>query len=134
MNNKVVVVVCAACLALGLYLGKTMFATVETKEVQKEVVRKDIVTVVKEVVRPDGTKETETISTDKSVEKSDKTVVMSAVNAAPNWFISASLERNSLDGPSVYGVQVERRILGPFSLGVRVNTEKTVGLVIGMEF
>jgi hypothetical protein len=133
MNLKVMVVITAAALALGLFLGKTYFPRVEVKEVQHEVLRKDIVTQERTIVRQDGTKETIVTTTDKSVQKSDKSIVTEKTKPK-DWHVSLGLERNSMTGPNVYGVQVERRVLGPFSIGVRINTEKSAGFVLGAEF
>lgn len=137
MNHKVYTVAIVVALGLGVYIGKSQFAKTETVEVEREVVRKDIVTVVKEVVRKDGTRETETITTDKSKEKRDSSSTVTAITAVkPDWHISvsASTARVSEISSPVYGLQIERRILGPFSAGLRVQSDRYVGLVVAYEF
>jgi hypothetical protein len=121
-----------ACLvSLGVYLGATLFPRVETKTVEVERVQKDVVTVTKEVVRPDGTREIISTMTDKSKESSTKTAT---VMAPKDWHISVSDNRTSLTSADVYGLQIERRVLGDISMSVRVQTDKSVGLVVGLEF
>lgn len=134
MNLKVTVVLVAAALALGIYTGKTMFAKTMTVEVEKEVVRTDIVTVVREIIKPDGTKETISTLTDKSVARKDSSHSTSKAETSPNWHISASAARSLESAVPVYGLQIERRILGPISVGINVNSERQIGLVVGYEF
>jgi len=132
MNIKIFAISVLAALVLGLWLGKSQFPRTETKVVEKEVVKRDVVTVTKEVVRPDGTKETITTSTDKSQSVADK--ASSVATAVPQWHVSAALKRESLTGPDIYALTIERRMLGPVHAGITVDTKQTVGLVVGMEF
>lgn len=134
MNLDIKVVFAALLIALtaGVYVGKTYFPAVKTVETEREVVRKDVVTVTREVVRPDGTRSTETTTTDKSKEQRDATKVV--IVDKPNWHASASISRESLLGTNVYAITLERRIFGPFSAGITANTQQTIGLVVGYEF
>lgn len=134
VNIRLALAVVLAALALGLWAGKTYFPVTKTEQVEKEVVRKDIVTVTKEVVRPDGTRETETTVVDKTKEQKDSRSTVSVATSKPDWHVSASISRESLIGPNIYAVTVERRVLGPFSIGLTANTQQTIGLVVGMEF
>lgn len=136
MSHKIYTALIAVALGLGVYIGKQAFSVTKTVEVEKAVVRNDIVTVVKEVVKPDGTKEIVSTTTDKSVERKDSTVVKAVAAPQPQWHISASASVQPSSGSyqPVYGLQVERSILGPFSIGVHADTNKQIGLVIGYEF
>ena len=130
--HKIYTALIAIALGAGIYIGKSQFS--KTVEVEKEVTRTDVVTVVREVVKPDGTKETTSTTTDHSISKRDSTSTTSLAPRQPDWHVSVSYSKTFSDPAPVYGLQVERRILGPFSLGVRADTEKTIGIVIGMEF
>jgi hypothetical protein len=132
MQLKLTVVAILAALVLGLWLGKSQFPRTETKVVEKEVVKRDVVTVTKEVVRPDGTKETVTTSTDKSQSVADKS--SSIKTEASQWHVSAAIKRESLVSQDIYALTIERRVLGPVHVGVTVDTKQTIGLVVGMEF
>lgn len=137
MSYKLLLPAMVACLGLGLYIGKTYYSTTQTKEIEKEVVRTDVVTVVKTVERPDGTKETTSTTTDKTVSKHDETKTATTASAlAPQWHTSASasVARLSEISSPVYGIQVERRLLGPFSVGLRAQTDKYIGVALGFEF
>lgn len=126
-------------LAIALFIGiiaggiltKHFFPNVETKEVEKEVIKKDIVTITKEVIRPDGTKEVVTTTTDKSTEKKDKTIVQ---YDKKEYHISASVSRQSLTSKDVYGIQVEKKVFGDMTVGARIDTEKNIGVVVGISF
>jgi hypothetical protein len=136
MNHKIYTAIITTALGLGIYIGKSYYSATETKEVQVERVKNNIVTVVKEVVRPDGTKETNTTITDTSTEKKNSTTTSRDVQAIAAWHVSASYAVQPLSGSyaPVYGVQVERRILGPFSVGVRLQSDKQIGIVVAYEF
>lgn len=136
MNPKICVALVVLALGLGIYVGKSQYSKTETVEVEKEVIKRDVVTVVKEVVRPDGTKETETTTIDKSKEKKDTLTSVATGTIKPDWHISISASAASVAEISspAYGFQIERRILGPFSAGLRIQTDKQIGLVVGYEF
>ena len=56
---KNILITAAIALVIGLGLGSQLLPKVkiETKEIEKEVIVKDIVTVTKIITKPDGTKE-----------------------------------------------------------------------------
>ncbi len=110
----------------------------ETKSVQTEketaTTKKDIITIVKEVTRPDGTKEVVTTTTDKSTEKKNSSSSLVIQTAKPNWLVGATAAA-SLDRPvPVYGILLQRRILGPAFLGLGLNTNKEATLNVAIEF
>jgi hypothetical protein len=138
MKNKYIAIGAVVLLVLGYSIGRYITPPTEitkTEIEEREVIKRDIVTVVKEVTRPDGTKETITETTDKSKEKRDKTVEsLVSIPKEKQWHISAGVERAKLDSVDIYSLTVERRIfLGGYA-GVRVNTDKQIGLTIGYEF
>jgi hypothetical protein len=111
---------------------------IEERVKEVEVVKHDVRTVIKEVTRPDGTKEKETIIEDRSTETRDKesrrdtSKIVS--NEKPQWKVSTQLTTTQgILGP-VYGATVERRVLGPIFAGAFGNTDKTFGLSVGLEF
>jgi len=138
MNIKAVGIGAVILLALGFLGGRYVAPpkeVIKTEVQEKEVIKKDVVTVTKVITRPDGTKEEVTTTTDKSQERKNKTTeILAKTGAEKQWHISAGLERASLTSANIYSLQVERRILGPFSAGLRANSERTLGVVIGAEF
>lgn len=119
-------------------LTKYYYPNVEYKDkvVEKEVVRNDIRTIVKEVIKADGSKEIITETTDKSVKKESKEQQITK-NAQKNWLLGVSA-LSKLNDPAIgYELSVARRQLGPFYLigkvGV-VKSETQVGLGIGLEY
>lgn len=100
----------------------------EIRTVEKEVVRKDVITRIVEVERPDGTKGKVTVITDKSTEKSSKSV---DVTVAPKqWLVGAYYKVNN----PAYGLAVNRRIIGPVFLNVSADTGLNLTVGLGMEF
>lgn len=138
MQTKYVLILLLITAAISAAVTKYYFPKVEYKNTEtiKEVVRNDIRTIVKEVVRPDGTKETVTETTDKSfkTEVSKKEVIVAAKS---QWLVGFSA-KTSLRNPEVgYELSVARRQLGPIYLLGQVgyrNNEMNFGLGIGLEF
>jgi len=132
MRNYIIIGL--VCLVIGVAAGSALFPKVKEKTVETEVERvvKDVQTVIKVVTRPDGTKEEVTTIIDKSKQSTDKT--STKIIAKNDWHISASGSRTFTDNSMTYTLQVERRIIGDVFLGASVNSEKQVGLVVGLEF
>lgn len=150
--------------AIGRYTLPTKVVTrVEEKVVEKEVVRtKDTSTkdtqknrelVVTETILPDGTRKIEkhyinrdvvkedttrinNTTTDRSTEKKSETITTNEKN---NWNVSALVSMSHRDddllkGSPSYGLAVQRRILGPFSIGAFGLTNQTYGASVGVSF
>lgn len=136
MNWKTLGIYTIVVAALAVGATKRLWPTIDTKVTvqEKEVIRKDVQTVIKEVVKPDGTKETVTTIVDKSKESSVKKSE-EIVMKKNEWFVAAGAEMrlNDLQNP-VYKIEANRRILGDIYLGGTVNTQGAVGVQIGFSF
>lgn len=136
MNWKTLGIYTIVVAALAVSATKRLWPTIDTKVTvqEKEVIRKDVQTVIKEVVKPDGTKETVTTIVDKSKESSIKKSE-EIVMKKNDWFVAAGAEMrlNDLQNP-VYKIEANRRILGDLYLGGTVNTQGAVGIQIGFSF
>ncbi len=117
--------------ALTRYLWPSIQTQIKIEE--KEVVRNDVRTIIKERTKSDGTKETETEIIDRTIKEKDKHYT-AITTKKKDWFIAGGASINPNDVRPVYNLQVNRRIIGPFYLGASVNTRKDVGLQIGAEF
>lgn len=110
---------------------------IETKEIQvvKEVetIRKDIRTVIKEVEHPDGTKEKETTIEDKSMVKKDSETVKVVSTSRLDWKLQGIINLKDIAVP-IYGLDLERRIIGPFSAGAWATTQLDYGVSVSFEF
>lgn len=136
MNYRNLAIYSLVLIALTVTATKRFWPSIQssTKIEEREVVKKDVQTVIKEVVRPDGTKETVTTIVDHSKESSKKTLEQ-VVMKKNDWFIAAGAEAklNNLNEPS-YKIEVNRRILGDIFVGATANTQGTLGLQIGFTF
>lgn len=133
-KNTLILVLVVAIISAGL--TRYYFPKIETQTVDviKEVIKTDIRTITRIVERPDGTKETIIDETDKSTNnKTEKHTDTTYANKDWLLSVSAQTEVTQIMKPD-YGVQVQRRILGPFYLGGMVDTSKRVGVSLGMEF
>lgn len=134
MNNRNVLILVVLVAVASAGITRYFFPQVEFKNVEttKEVVHNDIKTIIKTIERPDGTKETVEETTDKSIKKESSK--NSTIIATKNQWMFDVGARTNFSREVYYDLQVQRRILGPFFIGAKASTDKTVGLSIGMEF
>lgn len=148
----VAIAIAALGFAFGRYSAPTQIKEIEKikvvtveKKVEKAVEKKDVKVVVTE--KPDGTKITETTdlsttTTDTNTDTNtnsttDKTKITTFKK--PNWRIGAiaglDIHTSSFSAVKpVYGALVERRILGPISVGGMGMSNGTFGIVLSVEF
>lgn len=111
----------------------------EIREKEVEVVKKDVITVIKEVVKSDGTKEIITTITDKSKENSTKDKTIKVVSIR-NWKANLGVSRGFNGAQEyIYDIGVERRLFDNVWIGVKGQTGhqnfgNSVGISIGIEF
>lgn len=134
MQTKTVLILLAATAFISASITRYYWPKIQiqTNEVTKEIVRTDIHTVTKLVERPDGTKETITDTTDHSTANSSASK-STIVVAQKNWILSTSIGTELSQYKPVYGLQAQRRILGPIYVGGLLSTTGMVGLSLGFE-
>lgn len=137
MTLKTEVVTGCIILLTGFGLGVITvihFSTPKTitVETQHDVIHNNIVTVTHTIKENDGTVDVTTTTTDHSqkIETDSKT----AVQIQPNWLVSGTYGIDIHTLQPAYGLQVNRRILGPVFIGALLNTRGDVGLSLGFEF
>lgn len=127
--------VVAALLGAGLayYLAPPRIKTVETT---KEVIKKDIQTIIRTVKQPNGVEETTTTIVDRTVSKEKSSRTESAPAPRKNLNVSALVTNDFSDGEfkPVYGVSVSKEVLGPITIGAFGLTNGTIGLSVGVNF
>lgn len=133
-RNTVIALILVAAASAGItryYFPQVEFKNTETV---KEVIKNDIRTIVRTIERPDGTKETVEEIVDKSTKK--ETSTSETIIASKNqWMFDISARKELTNGNALaYELQVQRRIVGPFFVGVKGGTDKSLGVSIGMEF
>lgn len=141
MKYKVLLVVgvAVAGYAFGRY-AQPAKVEIKTETVIKEVTveKKNVVTEIKEIKHPDGTTETDTKITDltNTVNKntSDSKSESTTTYSKPQWKVQALLSTQVSQFGPVYGIDVEKRILGPISAGVWGNVDKKFGASVSIEF
>jgi hypothetical protein len=138
-GSLVILGVALLAYASGRYLAPSKVVT-KVVTVTKEVTVKDdnVKTVVQETDEPNGTVEKTTTTVDLSTETTkDATSVVAQqtkTTEKPQWIIGAQLiPQQGTFGP-VYGVEAQRRILGPVFAGAFANTDSKVGLAVSVEF
>lgn len=123
--------------AIGATVTKFYYPTLQTVTETKEVVRNNVVTEIREVIRTDGSKEIITVTIDKTVKKETASVVAISAPPKPKYHASISATRSAealLSDSMVYGAQIDYAILGPISVGIRADSTKQIGLVVGVAF
>lgn len=127
---RVIGVTLIAAIAISYSLGRAAGSKERSESSnQSEQTKTEYITVVKEVVRPDGTKEKET--TTKRTDETDKSksTTVEVKGKLPDWRVSGLYTSKQ-----EYGLHVERRILGTISAGAFGLNNGSYGLSIGMEF
>ena len=122
--------------ALAIGATKRLWPSIETqvKVEEKEVIKKDVRTIIKERTNTDGSSTKETIIVDNSKESSTKKFEQITVKKH-DWFVAAGAEArlSELANPS-YKLEVNRRIIGDIYVGATANTRGSVGLQVGFSF
>lgn len=114
-------------LGLGYYAAKKLTPP-EIQTVEKEVVKDRIVTVIKHKKDSQGNEETTTVIEEDR--KTENTVVeKKPLQPAPDWGVAVQYN-SKLE----YGVQVDRRILGPFSVQIGITQSGTASAGLRYEF
>lgn len=141
---KVTAIVGLVALAVGYgsaLLTQPEKVVTKTQEVIKTVtVEHTNQTTTKTVIKkPDGTTITQEKTEDthdlKTSENQRISIDKQVSNSKPDWMVSATAGfgyDRSLD--PVYGVSVQRRILGNIYMGAYGMTNKNVGLSVGLQF
>ena len=124
--NKILLVAALLGITHGLayYYGYKKPAQVITTE--KQVVKRDVVTQIVEVTKPDGTKEVKTVITDKSKENKQ----VSILKTDKQWLVGAYYRVND----PAYGLQASRRILGPLFVIIGADTDRNLTIGLNYEF
>ena len=128
MNNLgskigAVVLLVGIAFAYGRYSAPN---SVETRE----VIKKETEYITREIKQADGTVIKEVISRDLTEKEKDKKTVFQK----PQYKVSIIPQYSFDDKKMVYGASVEKRISGPIFVGLYADTNKTVGISVGIEF
>lgn len=101
----------------------------QLKTVEKEVIKKDVQTVIREITRPDGTKEIETVIVDKTKETVNKVVAANPVKL-PMYAVGISYNPFK----QVYSADIARRVVGPFYGALSADTAGNAFVGVRVEF
>lgn len=127
---KLMVVGALGCAIAGALVQRRYDGSVETKT---QVITKDhTVTVIKEVTKPDGTITKDTTITDDNTQKAIQKIIDTR-GADPQWLVAAGASMNT-DLKKIYSLSVDRKIIGPISIGVIGSTASELGLRLGVSF
>jgi len=99
---------------------------------QKVITKDQIVTVVHEVTKPDGSKITDTKKTEEFHQ--DENILIPIIPPQPLWRISGGVGYAFSVQSYAYSIQLDRRLIGPIWVGIRGNNLKEVDVMLGVEF
>lgn len=135
MNTRYVIILLILVAAASAGVTRYYFPQVQYKDVEitKEVIKNNIQTVIKTVVKKDGTTETTETINDQSVKKETDSKEIS-IAKKNDWMFDIGARTKLDDINPIYSLHAQRRILGPFFLGAQLATDKSVGVSVGMEF
>lgn len=128
--NKLSIILVTVSFAIGLGVGYNFISKdTESEKIQEN---SDVTTIIKERVEPDGTTTRTTKIKDKSTKTKETETTKVVTRTQYKVQVMYGLDLNTKI--PVYGVGVERRILGNISAGVWGLTNKTVGASLSYEF
>jgi hypothetical protein len=143
METRTKIIIATIAIALSFAVGrytspekiKTEIKTVEVEKVVTKVVHQ-VVTVIE---KPDGTKETTTVTDARSDSKTNSTstnelkeITISKDRINVSVLAGSSFPLN-LNSP-IYGVSASKSLIGPVSVGIWGLSSKEVGLSLGLNF
>lgn len=136
MNNLKIYAACGLALfLLGLGVGRYYIPNKVTEiEKEKKQTETEREVIDREKKNADGSTEKEHIVRDVKKETKEKESLTIVENKKPDWKASALIGYSYDKKQSVYGLDVQRRILGTASIGIWATTDKTIGLSVGYEF
>lgn len=91
----------------------------------------DVVTIIKEVTKADGTKEKETVITENKEGSKEK---KKPVDIRPNYLVQAAVGTRFNGEKEIYTLQVSKRVFSNIYMGVYGRTDKELGVLVGFEF
>lgn len=123
-------------LLFGIGIGAAVvyffFPRIETKiEVQKEV-ETQTRTVTRRVVLPDGTRTTERVTD--TIKKENERSTTETKPSEKQWKANLLMKSDIRNLVPQYGFGIERRVLGPFFVGVGGYQDGTIKANLGFEF
>lgn len=106
----------------------------KTVTVEHEVEHNNIITVTHTIREPSGTVDTTTTVTDHST-KIDQNIQTAVVSKQLDWHVGAQVGMDVHKGLiPIYGVSLDRRIIGPVTVGGFGLTNGTIGVSVGLSF
>lgn len=124
--------VAICCFLLGRYLVPYKKVTTVTKDTNVRTITKVVTVTVREPSGATTTTQTTTTTKDKDVDQRQNTTEVSSRDAGV--VVSLKVATNVPHLGVVYGVGVDKDILGPLSIGVYGFTNGMVGASIGLRF
>ena len=135
--GRLVIVGALSCAIGGALIDRQFSSreTIKTVTQDRDVIRYKVITQTHEEDKPDGTKVIDSTVTDNTEEqrKIVQTIVDQKAAAQPQWAIAAGVGLNA-NRVRIYSASVDRRILGPITLGAYGATDSEIGLRVGVQF
>lgn len=135
--GRLVIVGALGCAIAGALVDRQFNSreVVKTQVVEHEVVKWHTVRSSHEVTNPDGTKTTDetTVTDGTETDKVVRTIIDQKASEQPQWLVAAAIGLNT-ENVKFYALSVDRKILGPISIGAFASTNKEVGARVGISF
>ena len=139
MNKQVI-----GIFVLGVIVG-AWISNQDAKTTKKEIAvekvqdRSEIkeTKIVIERIKPDGTVTRKIVSntdTKVDVKKEAERTKIEIVDRTKDWYAGAMVSTSFSSATPVFGVQAHKNIIGPFSAGVFLLTNGSVGCTLGVSF
>lgn len=123
LQYKTLAIIVTVAMALGGFIANRYTSNrevIKTQVIDHTITQDHVVTIVKEIDRPDGSKERTTTIDDSSIKNNTSVSKTEDKKASlpPNWLVTGGVGLELSGIPSmVYQVGVSKRILGPIFVG-----------------
>lgn len=135
--GKLIVVGALGCAIGGAFIDHEYNAREVVTTVTKDrvVTQYKTITQTHEVDKPDGTKEIDKTTTENGTQSQDIVQkIVDAKAAQASLYLAAVGMGLNANRVKIYSVSVDRKLLGPLSLGAYITTGSEAGLRIGVAF
>ena len=129
MKLRNVAILCLLVAVISAATARYFFPQIRIEE--KETVRRDVRTIIREVVKEDGSHETITEIIDRSKEEKKN---LQLLPSKKDWFFTVSHGAKDFTKEPEQSVGIYRRILGPGVIGLTISTSRVYSVNVGLEF
>lgn len=135
MNKKLIILGAIGCALGGAAVERAYqgHGSVAINQKETDITKNNIITKTHEEDRPDGSKIIDSTTTDNSeiIKKMVEQVRIDDANKMPNWQVAIG---STIGSNQIYSISIDRRLLGPLTLGAGYSLNGLWQARVGIQF